>query len=458
MMSRLNKKFREILIIYFLTRILLIFIKFDINEFLVAADFFEALRIDGTPIYETHLSFIPPQLYPPLFYYLAYILFYLGGTFLSMKIFWLIFDFLSVVLIYKIGNEMFFSKKKRDLYLNLYLLCPFVFLFTSLRGLGEIITIFFMLGSFFYFIKEKYYFAYIFLSLGILYGLFPIIMIIPYFLFLLNKKDKKLKNILTFFPVFILLFLLLSIPFFLTYGIDYLNHLFLIINRSEFSIGFYLELPAYIDQEIYSINILGVSIGISIYRLLLISIIVFSTFLFIFRFKIDSNEKLNLSMVFFLIIFPIIGKSFHFRNLVSLIPFLLLFLLSNQPLKTLNTREINKASMWQVITFSIGNLVILIVYSLNYIIINEFSYTREAFYVILIIYCIVWGFFLLVQNLTKLLYLEGLILFYCFFLIFFIVYGYTGTYLLIFLLLYILISIFTLYVIFKNWNNTEEFT
>ncbi len=455
MRERLKKDICFILLIYLITRLMLIFIKFSINEFSTANVFFEALRNYGTPIYETHRSFIPPQIYPPLFYYIAYILFFLGGSYLSMKLFWLIFDFLCLIFVIKIAKIMLNSKKKRALFVYLYLLCPFIFLLTSLRGVGEIITLFFILSSFYYFIKEKYVFSYIFLSLGILYGFLPVLMCIPYFLFLINQKEKKFKKILVFLPIFIIIFLMTSLPFFLIYGQEYLNDLALIINRSDYSIGFYLELPDFIEQEIFHLEIFGFILSITIYRLILISVVIISIFLFIWKLKVNSKEKLVISTIFYMILLPFLAKSFHFRNLIFLVPFLLLFLLSKNSLKEINLERIRKNTIWQLITFSICNIVILVLFVINVFQSYDYSFSRESFYIVFILYCILWGFLLLIEGLMSILFLEGFLLFYSIFLLFFIVYGYVGIYLLIFLIIYIIISFYTFSIIFKNWNYSE---
>ena len=451
----MKKNLKYFLIIYLILRIPLFIIKLDIDEFSVANILFEAYRLNNIPIYETHCLYYPNQLYPPLFYYIAYILYYVGGTYLSLKFFWLIFDFFCLIFIYKIGNEIFESKKEQELLISLYLLCPFIFLLVGLRGLGEIVTLFFILSSFYYFIKKQYILSYVLLSLGILYGFFPILLIIPYFLFLINEKGEGLKNIFLFIPIFLSIFITISLPFILTYGSDFLDYILSIIFRSDYSIGVYKMLPEFFDWAVISIELFNFTIAITYFMILQFVLILLSLFIFVTKFKVNSEKKLINTTLFFFLLVPILSKSFHFRILLWIFPFFLLFLINIQPLESISNKIIRRYRNYQLILFSIGNCIVLAFFIFFLNTNPNFGFSRSLIYYLLLIYSLIWGFFLLSMNLLKLLILELYILFYCFYLYFFIIYGYDGVYILIFLLIYCIICSLTSIYIFKNWKQRE---
>ncbi|MGQ4872930.1 MAG: hypothetical protein ACP6IY_02540 [Promethearchaeia archaeon] len=426
----------------------LLFIKFNIDEFAIAQWWFSTYDELGLGIYEFHRLYFFGHTYPPLFYYFPYFLYFAGGTYLTMKLTWFAFDFLSYYYIYKIGNNLFISELKRNLLNYLYLLCPYVFILTAMRGLGETITLFFILSSFYYFIREKFFYFSIFLSLGILYGLFPIFMIIPYFLYLINFKKNLLKGILTFFPVFILSFIIISLPFFITYREDYINDLLLIIFRKDYSIGFHKIFP---DLDLFNISLGEFELIVSLFNIIQIIIIISSLLLFIIKYKIKSTRDLISCIVYFFILVPILVQSFHFRLLFWLIPFLIIFLLYQQNIE-LNPDLIRKFKQnfkVQIFGFLILNLSILIIFIILLLNNPEFGFSRISFYIILLIYCLIWGFFLIPLNLTKFLILQIFILFYCFYLYFFIFFGGNEPYSLFFFFLYCIITILVLKYIFN---------
>ncbi|MHA1440026.1 MAG: hypothetical protein ACTSPD_20970 [Promethearchaeota archaeon] len=464
----MKRTFLYFLFLFLVIRVSILIIKFNIDEFATAYYFFEAYKNEGIPFYETHRTYYPGHQYFPLFYYHVYLLYYMGGTYLAMKFLWFLFDILCFIYMYKISNEFFIEnnlgdnffelKKRRDICLYLYILCPFLFLLTALRGLGEVITLFFILSSFYYFLKEQYILSYIFLTLGTLYGFFPILLIIPYFLFLINNKKGGVKKIIIFFPIFISIFLLISIPFIINYKSEYFEDLISIIFRSKYSIGFYNVLPEFFNSIIFDFEIFGFQIDISVYLIFQIIVIVISMILFLFFFKINNARQLIAATLYFFLLVPLLSKSFHFRLLFWAIPFFLLFLINEDDFSEIIKEEhkFNFNFKTQLITFIIGNFIILTIFFINVLSDPIFGFSRVSFYIILFIYCIVWGFFLLFLNLLKILILEIWILFYCFFLYFFIFYGYYGIYLLYFLLIYEIICILTFLFIFKNWNLIER--
>jgi len=413
-----NKKYWFALI-FLIIRAPLVLIKFNINEFSTADYWFTQYKEHGIGIYELHRSYFTAHIYPPFFYYFAYLIYFAGGTYLVMKIIWLAFDTLSYYYFYKIGNEFFKSKLNQSLLNYLFLSCPFIFILTAMRGLGESITLFFILSSFYYFIKERFFFSSILLSLGILYGLFPLIMIFPYSLYLLNFKMKFFKASIIFISVFLALFIIIAYPFFQKFGSEYFGDLILIISRKDYSIGVHKVI---IDLNLFTISFFEFEISITLYNIIQFIIISTSYFAFLLKYKINSKKKMIICMSYFLLVAPIITRSFHFRMLYWAIPFLIIFLLFHQNFgfDSISLKRINYFFNIQFLIFTILNIFIFVMFILFSLEEYGFGFSRDLFYLVLLIYCFIWGFFLISLNLIKILILEVFILFYCFYLFFFI--------------------------------------
>jgi len=446
-----NEKLK-FLIVYLILRIPLIIIKCDTSEFVAAEIMVEALQNGGLNPFESHKLFYTGQQYFPVFYYFAFLILLLGGNYLIMKLLWIVFDFLCVVYIYKIGDISFkFNKNKRNLLVYLYLLCPFIFIFTGLRGLGEVVVLFFILSAHYYFINKKFVLSFILLSIGTLYGFFPIILVIPYFLYIINYKETMLKTIIKFLVIFMIIFILTTLPFFFLYGLEYLNDLFSIVFRSDYSIGTNLVMS---DIDLTSIMIFDYKMTITFYNIIQVIIAAVTFSLFFFKYKVDNYEKLTIVICIFFLLVPIISRSFHFRMLFWVLPFLFLQIINQQSLEVNpdKFKSIERNFNIQLFIFTIGNIILLFSFLVFSNINPNFSIDRQIFYAMLLVFCLVWCFFLFFLNLIRLLISEILIIYYCLYLYFFIFYGYTGEYILFFFPIYCVIYLLFIFYFLKGWN------
>lgn len=468
-----RKNLFKMFFLFSLIRLPLLLVIIYTQEFSAADVMIQAKDLVG--IYDLYFYYFQGP-YPPLFYYSVFAIFYVDliifqplevifmapSIYLSMKFYFFLFDLGSFYFFYKIGKLLIKSQKKRKLAYYLYISCPFLFILTGLRGIGEVITLFFILSSYYFLIKKNYLLASLMLTLGILYGIFPILFLLPFFLYLMNKREYFLKSIFSFIIIFTSVFLIVSIPFIIRFPEFYLENLVSIINRNEYTIGYYPVLPQFLNSPLFTLKIANFSIIFTIYRIFQLMIILFLIAFFSLKYKINSFRKLNSFICIFLMISPILMRSFHFRLMFWLAPFFLFYIFDSNHIDHWNhvsdsfQNFLNKKFKPEIFIFICVSFIILSSYLFFYLYDPDFSFSIIFFSVVLLILCVIWGFFLIFQNLLDVLLLEIDILYFTLYYNLYIYLGKRDIFSLYFLSLYHILIFLFIYNIMKNWIKSKE--
>ena len=388
-------------------RILLLFIpqnNIDIWPIIEVGDFL----LEGKMPFRDFEAHWLEHFFPPLTWYFFYITAILGNNCYSIKFFYIMFDFLSIYLLYKTGNLLFGDSKKTYILTCFYAYSPFIFLGFGLHGAHEIVTVAFTLLTIFYFLKEKYSLSYLFMSIGFMHTLFPVYLIVPFFLYL--HAQKKLKKIITFIPILICTFIVISLPFFILIFEDYVIYLFQLFQRTSFSAPIqFLYFPLF--DVGFSFNIFGNTINITVWMIIQF-LTIFSLFLvFYFKRKIDSEEKLFGCIVCFFSVLTILTRSYSPRTYLFLFPPLTIYLLQNTNSCAFSITKIKETQKRQNLRFITLNIAVFIVYMMiNFVFIVEFN-EDLLFFMILFVYMIIWGVFILNHNFLSPLFLSYIWLF-----------------------------------------------
>jgi len=412
-MIRIKKTTKKHFLIAAIVRIPLLFIQLATWEYHDITELFKIYYESGGDIllYEAFREVNPFSIIPPLFYSNGLLLmifirnkpsyYYIGN-----KILWLIYDFLNIILIIKIADLMYASEKQRRLYISSYILCPFIFLLTALRGLNEVITLFYIMASVYFFLKEQRIISYIFMSLGFMHSILPIILIAPYFLYLINKKGGFKKWFLSF-PILGSVVFIISIPYLILIPDVYINNFILMLTRTNYSISYKNTFfPTVFNTRLFNINIYSMIIEITIFHIYALFIVIAFLFLFLFKFKINTKEDLIVCIVCLFLVMPLISRSFHFRQLFWLFPFISLLIIKKEKINEIPLIKMKKNETVYIFSIICANtfLIIFCIY-LSYNI-NSQILPREIFNVALLIYLIIWCVLLLSLNLLHNFFLN----------------------------------------------------
>lgn len=391
----------QIILMFFLLRILLLFLDIngEVRQIITGLTFIEENNISFVEFFErgSENEIYNQHEYPPLFSLPLYLFILFGSSHFVIKTFFLIFDLISLVFFYKIARHYFKSKNVSNLCSIEYVLCPYLFLFICLYGLNDSIALTYILGSLYFFLRKKYVFSYILIAVGFMHVLLPIFLIFIYIIYLFETKE--IKRIISFFPVFISVFLLISLPFLIQYPTSYIQFWLSFLQKANYTISLLDYFPACLTSTILPISIFSLSLNVSILMLIqfiaVITVIVF----FLKYFKMNSEKKIFVGIVFILLLIPVITVSFHYRLFLWPLPFLFLILFSEQDPADIKFERKKNLNQLQFLFLLTANIISFFIYLLLYFFsISPYDTTILFFSIVLIVNIIIWDFFMIKKK------------------------------------------------------------
>jgi len=374
-----------------------------------------------------------------------------------VKSIWLVFDLLCIIYIYKIGDFYFYSEEKRNLFVNFYVLCPFIFLYTAYRGIHEIMTLFFVLASVYYFLKDKRILSYTIMGIGFMHSFFPIYLIIPYFLYSINQ-EKEFKKFLLVIPITISIVFLSYLPYLILIPEEISQDFINILTKSNYTINFAsIFLPDIMNETLFTIDLHFLQMDISLYHIYVLIILLLLFFLFYFKYKVKTKKDLIRCITCFFLILPFLTRSFHFRIFIWVFPFFSLLLLDYEDRRKIQDIPLLKRNYIQITTFMIINIFIAIISAIFYLENPNELISMEIFLIIVLVYIVIWTIFILSYNLFySLIFAMELIVFSIYYVLFYYTpfWEYRLEINLIFLIIYSISFLFFVYIIFLKWSTS----
>ncbi|MHA1693921.1 MAG: hypothetical protein ACTSUG_01585 [Candidatus Helarchaeota archaeon] len=298
--------------------------------------------VDNTP--NPFMSYTPYLIYPPLYLYIISMF----GTSVNwiVGLQFLLFDIISGIFIFKIVEKTWNKIIIATFACLIYELNPLNFYYCDYCWLNPPIFIFFLLGSIYFLINDRYNLSILFLGLSIMCKQFAGIFL-PILLIRMSRKMqdngysklKQLKKFIKTLFVFILPISILSMPYILPIYPDfpdYLYHIFTIGN-----IEFDLNLPAYQTPVDFVVPFIAMHFGTNFllsfkylleYYIFLISSIVIICC--IYSFFVKRNESYNENTLIITLILLISMTLFYPRGFykyytVLFVPLMSIFIMKN---------------------------------------------------------------------------------------------------------------------------------
>jgi Gpi18-like mannosyltransferase len=205
--------------------------------------------------------------YPPLWgifcatSYIAYTLTNNPFTFyFTIKLPIIIADVLISIILRKIVFKITNDAKKARIAMLLYLFNPVTIIFSSLWGMFDAIPVLFALLAILYLSEGKHLKSGILLGIGIGFkGFFPALLL-PFFLFYIWKKEKKITSSLKYAVYSTLVPLLISTPFLATAPNSYIGSLFFHIGKVPQNFTYWFSLRSLFEAIGISTNLV-ISLG-----------------------------------------------------------------------------------------------------------------------------------------------------------------------------------------------------
>jgi hypothetical protein len=256
----------------------------------------------------------------------------------------LISDILVTLLLYKITNQLTNKRELAEKAALLWFLNPFVIWISASWGMWDTLPALFSLAAFYFVLKKKYAVSGVFISLGVVCKLYPLLFVLPLFIYILKTDEIKYKwkNSLAFIFTFLLLTLLLFLPywdtianFFSNYFLPSTNNLTngLVTDQVNNPIGFGLTYWAlFLLNRIFNFTISSSVINVAP----LFSIVLFFLSLLFVYWKITkfpfTNQAYDLAIV---MILPVAVLFLTYRVIceqffIWLIPFLIILTISER--------------------------------------------------------------------------------------------------------------------------------
>lgn len=462
-MVSIDKTLLKYLIVASLIRIPLLLIQFSTDEYSIVQDTTELFFGNNMQIIEIYQIVHENSIYPPVFFYVYYVLYlFIAGTnfyYFSVKLMWLVFDLLCIFYVYRLSDIFFHSEKKSRLYINTYILCPFLFLLTICRGVNEVITLFFIIASVYYFLIDKKIVSYVLMSVGFMYSFLPIFLIIPYFLYSLNQENG-FKKFLIVIPIVCGIVILAYLPFLISMPEVAIQDFLMLLTRSGYSISNASGLfPVILDDIIITIDLSIVSLNITYYHLFIISIISLFFFVFMFKYKVVLKKDLIGCITCFFLLLPFLTRSFHFRLFYWVLPFLSLKLLDFENLDNININRLKMNYNLQTIVFTTINILLGIYSAVFYLQNPGVIFDEFYFMILLLLYVALWTFFVLFN---RFLYVFTMAIWLLIFSIYYVIYfsiplhTYRPLIAIIFVVVYLFSFLFFIYLLFYKLNKKVE--
>ncbi|MHA1270790.1 MAG: hypothetical protein ACTSPY_13435 [Candidatus Helarchaeota archaeon] len=347
------------------------------------------------------MTYTPYLIYPPLYLYI--ISMFGNNPFWIVAIPLLILDILTGVFIYKIVIKVWKNHIIGSISCLIYLLNPLNLIYTEYYWLNTTIFTFFLLGSIYYLIKDRFFISTILLSLSIMCKQFAGIFL-PILLIRISRRmqDRGLSKI-SQFKKYILILLtlsipigLLSIPYILPLYPDFPDYLYHILAIGN--VDFNIILPVYqvpvdfvvpfIAMNFNNVFLSGLKFVVEFYILLIIStVLICCVYSFLIK-RTNTYNKNTLIIILLILIsmtlfFP---RGFYKYYTVLFSPLMSLFIMKN--LKN-NGWEHWKHNATEIITdlISVG---IYFLFSFSIIFIHR--YFSPLLLLLMLIYYTLYGY------------------------------------------------------------------
>jgi hypothetical protein len=127
----------------------------------------------------------------------------------------IISDIIITLLIYKIVNQVTNKKELSEKAAFLWFLNPFVIWISAGWGMWDTLPALLSLAAFYLILKKKYALSAVFISLGVVSKLYPLLFVVPIIIYIQKTTgaEQKWKNSLTFISVFLVSILLVFLPY-----------------------------------------------------------------------------------------------------------------------------------------------------------------------------------------------------------------------------------------------------
>jgi uncharacterized membrane protein len=281
-------------------------------------------------------------IYPPLwgiFCTLSYLLYTLNNNpfilYFTLKLPIIIADVLISLIIKKMVYNQTFDIKKARTAILLYLFNPITLIMSSLWGMFDAIPTLFAFLSLFYLLKGEYLKSGLSLGAGVGFkGFFPALLL-PFFLFYIWKKEKRISKCLHFTIYSIVIPLIISIPFLIIDPHAYISKILFPTKRLPQGLTYW-----FLIREIFKANQISSATIITISSF---SFILSFSMLYIFLIRkanswsIEENPRdtrfILKGSILIIFIFYITSNTVNEQHLIWAIPFLIAYIASyNQSL------------------------------------------------------------------------------------------------------------------------------
>jgi len=318
-------------------------------------------------------------------------------------------------------------------------------------------TLFFVLASVYYFLKDKRILSYTIMGIGFMHSFFPIYLIIPYFLYSINQ-EKEFKKFLLVIPITISIVFLSYLPYLILIPEEISQDFINILTKSNYTINFAsIFLPDIMNETLFTIDLHFLQMDISLYHIYVLIILLLLFFLFYFKYKVKTKKDLIRCITCFFLILPFLTRSFHFRIFIWVFPFFSLLLLDYEDRRKIQDIPLLKRNYIQITTFMIINIFIAIISAIFYLENPNELISMEIFLIIVLVYIVIWTIFILSYNLFySLIFAMELIVFSIYYVLFYYTpfWEYRLEINLIFLIIYSISFLFFVYIIFLKWSTS----
>lgn len=262
--------------------------------------------------------------YPPLIIYTeTLVVLLLGENRFYFKLPMIISEVFLAFIIYKLSIE--YTSNERLAYWTsvIFLLEPWIYFQTVIYGHFDIIPTFFMVLAVYLLVKEKIKLSALSLGIGIMYKVFPIVLVPIIALYFIRQNNWH--RIIEYMVVIVSVVIIVSLPFLILSYDTYISVMLAIGGTRGIAIHkimFYLISRANMSRSLWS----------SIMRVFWVGGLLFTLLIFIKREVADEKLSLLEESTFFLLIFLLLNRALHEQYIVWAIPFLILFFLGKNPI------------------------------------------------------------------------------------------------------------------------------
>ena len=323
--------------------------------------------------------------FPPVIYYLYTLEFFVFGPLInSINPFFLIFEFLNYILVYKM--VLLFNQKKDAIVGNVLLIFfPLSLIFLIFLE-PSIFALTFTLASLYFFLQDRKILSSVFAALGAAVLFLPAIILFPILFYYF--KHQKLKDFIIYIMVFILSLLIICLPFLIICPQGFIDSMVLSINTPQSSNIGNIILGDLLQTSIFSI----LNFEFKIQNIIQIGILLLSLLFFNKKYKKPDKKDVLTMIIFYFYLIMVLTFYIHPRFLYWTFILIIVIL----PYETINQSEdINKLikkCIYISIPFGILSVFCLL-YSRNFVIFSNFSIHMDLIILYLFLFNILWILF-----------------------------------------------------------------